>query len=65
MAVDQFQKTAEVLALDEELRTRLLEPRRALVVNFPVRVDDGSVRSFVGYGVRHTLTLVSTGGRQR
>ncbi len=56
MAVAQFERTADVLGLDDEARVRLLEPRRSLVVNFPVRMDDGRVRSFTGYRVQHTLT---------
>jgi glutamate dehydrogenase (NAD(P)+) len=57
VAVDQFRRAADVLELEEEIRARLLEPRRALVVNFPVRLDDGEVHSFTGYRVQHTLTM--------
>ena len=57
VAVDQFQRAADLLGLEEEIRARLLEPRRALVVNFPVRLDDGEVQSFTGYRVQHTLTM--------
>ena len=62
IAVEQFDRAADLLGLEGELRTRLLEPRRSLVVNFPVRMDDGSVRSFTGYRVQHTLTLGPTKG---
>jgi glutamate dehydrogenase (NAD(P)+) len=65
MAVSQFERTAEVLELDDEARVRLLAPRRSLVVNFPVRMDDGSVRSFTGYRVQHTLTMGPTKGGLR
>jgi glutamate dehydrogenase (NAD(P)+) len=51
-----------VLELDQESRERLLEPRRSLVVVFPVRMDDGIVRSFTGYRVQHTLTMGPTKG---
>jgi len=57
VAVDQFRRAADLLGLEEEIRARLLEPRRALVVNFPVRLDDGEVQSFTGYRVQHTLTM--------
>src|SRR5687768_12327742 len=57
VAVDQFRRAADVLDLEPEIRARLLEPRRALVVNFPVRLDDGEVQSFTGYRVQHTLTM--------
>ena len=57
VAVDQFRRAADLLELEPEIRARLLEPRRSLVVNFPVRLDDGEVQSFTGYRVQHTLTM--------
>jgi glutamate dehydrogenase (NAD(P)+) len=62
---DQFNLAADALELDDELRVRLLEPRRALVVNFPVRRDDGTVENFTGYRVQHTLTMGPTKGGTR
>lgn len=64
-AVEQFERAAEVLGLAPDLRVRLLEPRRALVVNFPVRLDGGEVVSFTGYRVQHTLTMGPTKGGLR
>ena len=61
-ACAQFARAADLLGLDGELRARLLEPRRSLVVNFPVRMDDGSVRNFTGYRAQHTLTVGPTKG---
>ena len=58
----QFERAAEANGLSEEARTRLTEPRRALVTNFPVRRDDGSVVSLTGYRVQHTLTMGPTKG---
>ena len=57
VAVDQFNRGADLLELESEVRARLLEPRRALVVNFPVRRDSGEVEIFTGYRVQHTLTM--------
>jgi glutamate dehydrogenase (NAD(P)+) len=62
IASSQFLRCADVLDLDQESRERLLEPRRSLIVVFPVRMDDGSVRSFTGYRVQHTLTMGPTKG---
>jgi glutamate dehydrogenase (NAD(P)+) len=62
IACAQFQRTADVLDLEPEFRARLLEPRRSLTVNFPVRMDDDSVRNFTGYRVQHTLTMGPTKG---
>ncbi|MDX6666496.1 MAG: glutamate dehydrogenase [Solirubrobacteraceae bacterium] len=62
IATSQFDKAAAVLDLGQEARARLREPRRTLTVNFPVRMDDGSVRNFTGYRVQHTLTMGPTKG---
>ena len=62
IATSQFDKAADILNLDPEFRTRLREPRRTLTVNFPVRMDDESVRNFTGYRVQHTLTMGPTKG---
>src|SRR3954463_7792699 len=62
IATTQFDKAADVLDLDPEFRVRLREPRRTLTVNFPVRMDDGSVRNYTGYRVQHTLTMGPTKG---
>jgi glutamate dehydrogenase (NAD(P)+) len=62
IATAQFDKAAAILNLDQESRVRLREPRRTLTVNFPVRMDDGSVRNFTGYRVQHTLTMGPTKG---
>jgi glutamate dehydrogenase (NAD(P)+) len=64
-AQEQFERAADRLDLDPELRARLLEPRRALTVNFPVRRDDGTVETFTGYRVQHTLTMGPTKGGVR
>jgi glutamate dehydrogenase (NAD(P)+) len=65
IACSQFNRAANVLDLDPEFRTRLLEPRRTLTVNFPVRLDEGEVRNFTGYRVQHTLTMGPTKGGLR
>ncbi len=65
IAAEQFERTADVLDLDPDTRARLLEPRRTLTVNFPVRMDDGTVRSFTGYRVQHTLHMGPTKGGMR
>src|SRR3989440_9954619 len=64
-AVRQFDQAADRLALEPDVRVRLLEPRRSLAVNFPVRRDDGTVETFTGYRVQHTLTMGPTKGGLR
>ena len=52
----QFDQAAAILDLDSGLRQVLREVRREFTVNFPVRMDDGSIRVFTGYRVQHNLT---------
>jgi len=65
VAVEQFEGAADLLGIEPEIRSRLLEPRRSLAVNFPVRRDDGEVEMFTGYRVQHTLTMGPTKGGVR
>jgi glutamate dehydrogenase (NAD(P)+) len=55
VAQQQFDLAAERLNLDPGLRRVLREPRRELIVHFPVHMDDGSVQVFTGYRVQHNL----------
>ena len=53
LAVAQFDRAAELMNLDPNLRQRLKLPDRSLVVSVPVRMDDGRVEIFTGYRVIH------------
>ncbi|MDD1768505.1 MAG: Glu/Leu/Phe/Val dehydrogenase [Methanomassiliicoccales archaeon] len=53
MAVRQVQSVGRLLGLKEETIEGLSRPRRELTVNFPVRMDDGRVRTFTGFRVQH------------
>ena len=57
MAQRQLDEIAFEMGLDRELHERLRYPKRALIVTVPVRMDDGTVRSFTGYRVHHDTTL--------
>src|SRR2546428_4070224 len=65
LAVAQFEEAAERLRLDHNLRERLKIPQRALIVSVPVRMDDGSVKVFVGYRVQHDTALGPSKGADR
>jgi glutamate dehydrogenase (NAD(P)+) len=65
MARDQFHRAAVTLNLDADEYTRLIEPRRSLVVNLPIRMDTGELVNFTGYRVQHTLTMGPTKGGLR
>jgi glutamate dehydrogenase (NAD(P)+) len=56
IAVAQFDKAAAYLPLKTGIREMLRKPKRELTVNFPVKMDDGSVQIFTGYRVHHSTT---------
>jgi glutamate dehydrogenase (NAD(P)+) len=58
-------QAADLLALGTDARARLLEPRRAVVSNFPIRRDSGEMQSLTGYRVQHTFALGPTKGGVR
>jgi glutamate dehydrogenase (NAD(P)+) len=53
IAIRQLEAAAYYLNLDRSLLEVLKHPRRELIVNFPVKMDDGSIRVFTGYRVHH------------
>jgi glutamate dehydrogenase (NAD(P)+) len=55
MAVQQFEAAADKINLSEDMREILRQPKRELTVNFPVRLDNGRVRTFTGYRVQHNV----------
>ncbi|MBA2285916.1 MAG: Glu/Leu/Phe/Val dehydrogenase [Ktedonobacteraceae bacterium] len=55
VAVSQFDEAAERLGLSQSMRAILRKPKRELIVNFPVRRDNGDVEMFTGYRVQHNI----------
>jgi len=51
--LSQFDEAADVLGVDEGLREFLKTPKRIVMVSVPVKMDDGSVKVFIGYRVQH------------
>ena len=54
-ALSQFDKAADRIGLDENLRRALRAIKRELTVNFPVEMDDGTLRVFRGYRIHHNI----------
>jgi len=52
-AIEQLNAIADRLGLDEGMREVLRHCKREFTVNFPVQMDDGSIRVFTGYRVHH------------
>ncbi len=54
---DMIRRTSEKLGADPNITEILVHPKNELVVNFPVKMDDGKVRNFTGYRIQHNNLL--------
>jgi len=54
---DQLEMAGAVGGLDPNIIERLKYPKRALQVAVPIRLDDGTVKTFQGFRVQHNMTL--------
>jgi len=61
-AIQRLDRAFEYADIDEEAVERLKHPKQVLEVSIPVRMDDGSLRVFTGYRVRHDDTRGPTKG---
>ncbi len=61
-ALEQLDLAAEKLGLDPAIHEVLRHPQRILIVNIPVRMDDGNVRVFTGYRSQYNDALGPTKG---
>src|SRR3954471_19061218 len=57
VAQQQFEKAADFMDLPGYLRQILSQPKNELIVNFPVKLDNGEYRLFKGYPVQHNNVL--------
>jgi glutamate dehydrogenase (NAD(P)+) len=55
MAQQRLDKVAELMHLDPRLHTILRHCKRTMEVSIPVKMDDGSLRVFIGWRVHHNL----------
>ncbi len=55
-SLHQLESVAEYIACYPGTFERLRFPKRSIVVTIPVKMDDGSVKVFMGYRVQHSLT---------
>jgi glutamate dehydrogenase (NAD(P)+) len=53
----QFDKAAQLMNLDKNIRSILETTANETTVHFPVKMDDGTVRVFSGYRVQHNNAL--------
>lgn len=62
IARQQFDIAANFLNLEPKVRVILRDVQRILTVNFPVHMDDGSIRLFTGFRAQHNLHRGPTKG---
>lgn len=55
--VKQFNKAADLMKLDPDIRKILAQTNNEIIVNFPVKMDDGRIDMFTGYRVQHNNAL--------
>ncbi|MCL5266357.1 MAG: Glu/Leu/Phe/Val dehydrogenase [Chloroflexi bacterium] len=55
VAQQQFNIVADLLELAPDVREVLRYPKRELIVHFPVKMDDGTVKMFTGFRVQHNI----------
>ena len=61
-AVAQFDRAARILNLDPGLAESLKASKRELTVNFPVKMDNGDIKTFTGFRIHHNTARGPTKG---
>jgi glutamate dehydrogenase (NAD(P)+) len=56
VATKQVDIAAKHLKLESGLCEKIKQTKRELIVHFPVKMDDGSLKVFTGYRVQHNMT---------
>ena len=56
-ALDQFHRGANLIDLPDDLRSILSQPKNEIIVNFPVRLNNGKYQVFRGYRIQHSNLL--------
>lgn len=56
-ASEQWNRAADFCNLDPEVKTILAQPKNEISINFPVRMDDGTLKMFRGYRIQHNNIL--------
>jgi glutamate dehydrogenase (NAD(P)+) len=55
-ALAQLDQAARIMNLDPNVLEVLRSPKRTLIVSVPIRMDDGTVRTYTGYRVHHNTS---------
>jgi glutamate dehydrogenase (NAD(P)+) len=57
VATKQIDKAMKLVKLEQDISEILAQPKNELIVNFPVRLDNGKFQIFKGYRVQHNNIL--------
>lgn len=57
IATQQFHKAARAIGIDSQVEEILAQPKNEIIINFPVRMDDGKFHMFKGYRIQHNNLL--------
>ena len=55
--MEQFNKTADTMNLDPNIRKILSITNNEIIIHFPVKMDNGKIEVFTGYRVQHNNAL--------
>lgn len=65
MARRQLLEIAALIDAEHGVIERMAVPKRSLVVSVPIRMDNGTIHTFAGYRVQHSLTSGASKGGLR
>src|SRR5262249_42038676 len=57
IATRQVDKAMQLIGLEQHIAEILAQPKNEIITNFPVRLDDGTMKLFKGYRVQHNNVL--------
>lgn len=55
--LDRFNTAADILNLNPSIRQKLQRPEKQVLINFTVKLDNGSEQNFEGYRIIHSTVL--------
>ena len=55
VATKQIERAMKLINIDHDIAEILGQPKNELIVNFPVRRDNGKIEMFKGYRVQHNI----------
>jgi len=65
IAQKQLDEAAEIMSLDKDMHAYLREPQRFLRVTIPVKMDNGSTKTFIGFRCQYNDARGPTKGGLR